>query len=274
MTIKMQNGERVYNDYFNSVALANYAGWSSGAAVTQSVIPAMSVDVSAGKGKIGTTNVTIGAQTVTITAADPSDDRMDLILCDNTGTCTALAGTPSSAPRPSDSWDPTTHFVLARVRVQSGATMILNADIKDMRLPVGGAGGGGTGSIIPDTDAAYDLGSNSNRWNDAWFAGTVTVGTLDINGGLELGNDILPDTNNAYNLGSSSFKFKDGYFAGKLTVDDDVIAGGDIVAGTLGSVFLGVLVSDPGTPVTGQIWFNSTDGQFKGYNGTSIIILG
>jgi hypothetical protein len=32
--------------------------------------------------------------------------------------------------------------------------------------------------------------------------------------------------------------------------------------------------SDPGSPFTGQVWFNTTDFQFKGYNGTSIVILG
>jgi len=31
------------------------------------------------------------------------------------------------------------------------------------------------------------------------------------------------------------------------------------------------LASDPGTPTTGQIWFNTTEGVYKGYDGTSII---
>jgi len=35
-----------------------------------------------------------------------------------------------------------------------------------------------------------------------------------------------------------------------------------------------LLASDPGSPTTGQTWFNTTDSQFKGYNGTSIVILG
>ena len=44
--------------------------------------------------------------------------------------------------------------------------------------------GGGTsaanGSVIPNVDNAYDLGSGSFRWKDGYFAGTLTVGTLAI----------------------------------------------------------------------------------------------
>jgi hypothetical protein len=35
-----------------------------------------------------------------------------------------------------------------------------------------------------------------------------------------------------------------------------------------------ILASDPISPTTGEVWFNSTDSQFKGYNGTSIVLLG
>lgn len=34
------------------------------------------------------------------------------------------------------------------------------------------------------------------------------------------------------------------------------------------------LSSDPGTPVEGQTWYNTTDKQAKMYNGTSVVILG
>ena len=32
--------------------------------------------------------------------------------------------------------------------------------------------------------------------------------------------------------------------------------------------------SDPGTPIAGEIWFNSTDRQFYGYDGGATVILG
>lgn len=35
-----------------------------------------------------------------------------------------------------------------------------------------------------------------------------------------------------------------------------------------------VFSSDPGSPITGQIWFNTTDNQFKGWNGSAVVILG
>lgn len=37
--------------------------------------------------------------------------------------------------------------------------------------------------------------------------------------------------------------------------------------------FVGV-TSDPSAPSEGTIWYNTTDNQFKGYNGTSVVILG
>jgi hypothetical protein len=35
-----------------------------------------------------------------------------------------------------------------------------------------------------------------------------------------------------------------------------------------------VLSTDPVSPVVGQIWFNTTDSQFKGWNGSAVVILG
>lgn len=42
----------------------------------------------------------------------------------------------------------------------------------------------------------------------------------------------------------------------------------------LGSFVGPVVSSDPVSPQAGQTWFNSTDNQFKGYNGTEVVILG
>lgn len=35
-----------------------------------------------------------------------------------------------------------------------------------------------------------------------------------------------------------------------------------------------VVNADPGAPQVGQIWFNTVDSQFKGYNGSAVVILG
>lgn len=35
-----------------------------------------------------------------------------------------------------------------------------------------------------------------------------------------------------------------------------------------------IRIDDPATPTEGDVWYNSTDKQFKGYNGTEVVILG
>ena len=38
-----------------------------------------------------------------------------------------------------------------------------------------------TGSLIPDSNEAYDLGSSTNKWRDLFLSGnTITLGTLDL----------------------------------------------------------------------------------------------
>lgn len=57
----------------------------------------------------------------------------------------------------------------------------------------------------------------------------------------------------------------DSYTVGSLTATTNVTALNLIVT---------VVTSDPVSPVEGQIWYNSTEKQFKAYNGTNKIILG
>jgi hypothetical protein len=88
--------------------------------------------------------------------------------------------------------------------------------------------------------------------------GKVRVLAGQFSGGTGAGN-FLPTSTSVYDIGSGTYKWKDAYFSGNMNAN---------------SIFLGSLASDPGSPVAGQIWFNSTDKQFKGYNGTSIVLLG
>lgn len=85
------------------------------------------------------------------------------------------------------------------------------------------------------------------------ITGKVRVLAGVFSGGTGAGT-FLPTVDCLFDLGSATFKWKDVHLCG--------------------SIFLGVLVSDPGSPATGQIWFNSTTAQFKGYNGTATILLG
>ena len=41
-----------------------------------------------------------------------------------------------------------------------------------------------------------------------------------------------------------------------------------------GSGGFNLMAGDPGSPQQGDTWFDTTTNQFKGYNGTSVVILG
>lgn len=85
------------------------------------------------------------------------------------------------------------------------------------------------------------------------ITGSVRVLAGKFTGGTGGGN-FLPTVDDSFDIGSATFRWQDLHLSS--------------------SIFLGILTADPSSPTTGQIWFNSTDSQFKGYNGTSIVILG
>lgn len=125
-------------------------------------------------------------------------------------------------------------------------------------------------------------------------ANTVTIdfalstsGNVEVQGGSQSTSpgsgtaDFLPDTNNTWDIGSGTFKWKDLYAVrtrtgtidnsgSDITVDDNLDMNGNEVKGMV----MEILSSDPGSPVEGQVWYNSTDKQLKLYNGTSVVILG
>lgn len=119
--------------------------------VSQSATPAMSVSIAAGWAAIlGTSTGTQGVYTVyndaavtgTITAADPTNPRIDrvcLTVSDsaysgsvNTVAVNVVAGTPAGSP--SAPATPANSISLATVAVAAGATTIVNANITDTRV--------------------------------------------------------------------------------------------------------------------------------------------
>ncbi len=107
--------------------------------VTAQVSPNMTVAVAAGTMTVyGTAGVTVSAGNVTITTADATYPRFDLILVDSSGVKTALAGTPAANPVfPAVTF---TKVCIAVVYVAAGATSIVSGAIIDKRLFVGVGG--------------------------------------------------------------------------------------------------------------------------------------
>lgn len=92
----------------------------------------LAVDVTAGLVSVGGREVTFSANSVTLSAADPSDPRFDLISVDVDGNLTATAGTVSNEPAfPSAPLDET---VIAAVYVAAGATSLSPGHIVDKRI--------------------------------------------------------------------------------------------------------------------------------------------
>ncbi len=120
-------------------------------AVTQSGTPAMSVSVASGWAAIlGTFQANMGAYqvyndaatTLTVTTADPTNPRIDLVVvavqdafysgATNTVVFTVVAGTPAGSPVAPSA--PANSIVLAQIAVAALATTIVNANITDKRV--------------------------------------------------------------------------------------------------------------------------------------------
>jgi len=118
---------------FRDMIAAAFAGTGvvSGCAVTAQGSPNMTVAVAAGSIAVAGVVAAVTGGNVTITAANATNPRFDLIVVSNTGVKSAVAGVPNAAPVFPD---PAGQVVLAAVRVPANATVIDNAKIVDKRL--------------------------------------------------------------------------------------------------------------------------------------------
>ena len=129
---------------FNKNFLINEGVANDGLKVSQSVVPAMSVQVIAGTSYFygtGTTADTMfefysdSTETVTIPTAS-AQARIDIVCCKvdaSTGVASlvVVSGTPSGSPAVPAT--PASHYKLANVAVGAGVTTITNANITDTR---------------------------------------------------------------------------------------------------------------------------------------------
>ena len=93
-----------------------------------------------------------------------------------------------------------------------------------------------SGSITPDADDTFDLGSSGRQWKDLYIDGTANIDNLvtsQISGSIEVSGSITPSGDDAFDLGSSGKQWKDLYVDGtanidvisaaSLTLDQDII---------------------------------------------------
>lgn len=111
-------------------------GVVSGLAVTAQGSPNMTVAVAAGVAMTLGTLRSISGTNVTITAADSTNPRIDMIVSNTAGTLSAVAGTPAVSPvAPALTAG---YVALAFVYVPAAASAITTAMIIDKRTPVPG----------------------------------------------------------------------------------------------------------------------------------------
>lgn len=121
-----------FADLIDQVAAALAGdGVLSGMGVAAQSTPDMTVAVAAGQVRIGGYFAAYAGANVTITTADSTNPRFDLICCDYNGTVSRVGGTAAALPVPPAI--PANSIELAQVYVPAGVTSITNAMIVDKR---------------------------------------------------------------------------------------------------------------------------------------------
>lgn len=168
----------------------------SGCDVNQSSTPGMSVLVDAGYIQLGyaVARTTVSSTTVTITAANPTLPRLDIIYINTSGTPAVYTGTPT-AISPSSKTDfkemstpaPGTTIpggvILALVYVGAGVTSILNASINDI------ATYGPYSAIAPTTTTSGKVpywSSTANTLSDGYTVGTSANNLVQLDSSSRL----------------------------------------------------------------------------------------
>lgn len=190
----------LFDNDMNSILDSNKGtGILSGMGV--SVNSGMQLTISSGTFAINGTKYTYAGGTPTVTTADVSNPRKDIMTINSAGTITITAGTPASAlaisstgrqtyqPIPSDI--PANQVILAEIWVGTGVSVIEAGDISDLRVFTKIV----DEDSIEDTDGVYTLKKVVNPDVDGmkFYAsdGVTHIGTLDENGNLLIKGKVL-----------------------------------------------------------------------------------
>ena len=161
MVFTPASGDGIYScDMGNMVEAVWGNGVVTGLAVSEkSGTPNMSVDVAAGEYIANGTHVTKGSTTnVAITAAHATNDRIDIIVADSSGTISVVDGTAASPGTEKPPELPANKILFAVVFVEHSSSTVVNADITDKRImTVGATRNSGYVSVVD----AINMNSNS-----------------------------------------------------------------------------------------------------------------
>ena len=104
------------------------------------------------------------------------------------------------------------------------------------------------GVIVPVTNNDIDLGTNSLKFKDGYFAGNLTVdGNITLGGditlgdsdtdniviGAEINSHVIPNTDDTFDLGSATKQWRNLYIDGTANIDSLVADTADINGGTI-----------------------------------------
>lgn len=132
-------------------------GVVSGCAVTAQGTPNMTVAVASGTVRVGGSEVSVASGNVTITTADASLPRFDLVVVGSSGVKSAVAGTAASTPAfPAI---PASSVVLAAVYLPPSATSVGSTQITDKRATVIGNASTSTKGVVQLTDSTSTASS-------------------------------------------------------------------------------------------------------------------
>ncbi|GAI13020.1 unnamed protein product, partial [marine sediment metagenome] len=142
-------GQYLTKNDLDSQELAHTLGYGvvNGLQVVPDAPPSMHIDVEVGKCYVADTLVEKGVVTdLTVTAADPTNPRKDIVVCNSAGTLSIVAGTPEAAlpsgnvgvytlnPEPDNI--PANSIILAEIWVPAVATEITGSEIYDKRVSI------------------------------------------------------------------------------------------------------------------------------------------
>ena len=149
------------------VLVAGFSGNGviSGGAVTAQGTPDMTVAVASGVSVIGDSRVIIGAGNVTITTADGTNPRIDLVVINSSAVKSVAAG--SAAAQPVLPSIPANSIVLATLYVEASDTTIETNKINDRRVI----------NAIPVAQLADGTDGELITWDASGLPSTVPVGT-------------------------------------------------------------------------------------------------